>query len=224
MSYITVLCVQGILTLSLLILMPSLYSRSNLKNFYIYLYACELVHVLLCIVHAHNLAIVLCMYMYVHVTCYSIKNVCYMYMYIQYPSDARYKTNAFHIRSVHVWVHVYTHFTPGAHAFGSTCTRISHPGHMRLGLCVHTFHAQAAHVWVFVHTHLISRHFGLMHTHVLGLCTHRALEQSRPGTYMAIKQGKDIHPGQLSLFSKKKLPWVGFEPTTLCVLGERSTS
>ena len=30
--------------------------------------------------------------------------------------------------------------------------------------------------------------------------------------------------GQLSLFSKKKLPWVGFELTTLCVLGERSTN
>ena len=38
------------------------------------------------------------------------------------------------------------------------------------------------------------------------------------------KQGKYIHPEQLSLFSKKKLPWVGFEPTTLRVLGERSTS
>ena len=35
------------------------------------------------------------------------------------------------------------------------------------------------------------------------------------------KQGKYIHPEQLSLFSKKKLPWVGFEPTTLRVLGER---
>ena len=64
---------------------------------------------------------------------------------------------------------------------------------------------------------------------------------------MIIKQGKDIHPGQLFLFSKKKLPWVGFEPTalrpgqlflfskkklpwvgfeptTLRVLGERSTN
>ena len=38
------------------------------------------------------------------------------------------------------------------------------------------------------------------------------------------KQGKYIHPEQLSLFSKKKLPWVGFEPTTLRILGERSTS
>ena len=36
-SYITVLCVQGILTLSLLIIMPSLYSHPKLKNFYIYL-------------------------------------------------------------------------------------------------------------------------------------------------------------------------------------------
>ena len=27
-----------------------------------------------------------------------------------------------------------------------------------------------------------------------------------------------------SLFSKKKLPWVGFEPTTLRILGERSTN
>ena len=35
------------------------------------------------------------------------------------------------------------------------------------------------------------------------------------------KQGKYIHPEQLSLFSKKKLPWMGFEPTTLRVLGER---
>ena len=34
--YITVLCVQGIPILSLLIFMPSLYSHSNLKNFYIY--------------------------------------------------------------------------------------------------------------------------------------------------------------------------------------------
>ena len=31
---------------------------------------------------------------------------------------------------------------------------------------------------------------------------------------------KDIHPGQLSLFPKKKLPCVGFEPMTLRVLGE----
>ena len=38
------------------------------------------------------------------------------------------------------------------------------------------------------------------------------------------KKGKYIHPEQLSLFSKKKLLWVGFEPTTLRVLGERSTS
>ena len=35
--HITVLCVQGILSLSLLIFMPSLYSHSNLKNFCIYL-------------------------------------------------------------------------------------------------------------------------------------------------------------------------------------------
>ena len=34
---LTVLCVQGIPILSLLIFMPSLYSHSNLKNFYIYL-------------------------------------------------------------------------------------------------------------------------------------------------------------------------------------------
>ena len=34
-SYITVLCVQGILMLSLLIFMPSVHS--NLKNFYFYL-------------------------------------------------------------------------------------------------------------------------------------------------------------------------------------------
>ena len=26
------------------------------------------------------------------------------------------------------------------------------------------------------------------------------------------------------LFSKKKLPWVGYKPTTLCILGERSTN
>ena len=32
MSYITVLCVQGILILFLLIFMPSLYSHSILKN------------------------------------------------------------------------------------------------------------------------------------------------------------------------------------------------
>ena len=36
------------------------------------------------------------------------------------------------------------------------------------------------------------------------------------------KQG--IHPGQLSLLSKKKLPRVGYEPTTLRVLGEHSTN
>ena len=29
----------------------------------------------------------------------------------------------------------------------------------------------------------------------------------------------DVHPEELSLFSKKKLPWVGFEPTTVGVLG-----
>ena len=38
--------------------------------------------------------------------------------------------------------------------------------------------------------------------------------------YMTRMQGKG-HPGQPSHFSKKKLPWVGFEPTTLYVLGER---
>ena len=32
---------------------------------------------------------------------------------------------------------------------------------------------------------------------------------------------KATHQGQLS---KKKLPWVGFEPTTLCVLGKHSTN
>ena len=37
-------------------------------------------------------------------------------------------------------------------------------------------------------------------------------------------KGKDIHPGQLSLFSKKKLPWVGFKPTTVRVLGKRFTN
>ena len=38
-----------------------------------------------------------------------------------------------------------------------------------------------------------------------------------------INQSKYVHPEQLSLFSKKKLPWVGFEPTTLRILDERST-
>ena len=42
--------------------------------------------------------------------------------------------------------------------------------------------------------------------------------------YMTSKQRQDIHPGQLSLFSKKKLPWVRFEPTTLHVLGVCSTN
>ena len=37
MYYIAVLCVQGIQILSLLIFMPSLYSHSNLQNFYVYL-------------------------------------------------------------------------------------------------------------------------------------------------------------------------------------------
>ena len=53
-------------------------------------------------------------------------------------------------------------------------------------------------------------------------------EACKASKYMYIhdksKQGKYIHPEQLSLFSKKKLPWVGFEPTTLRVLGERSTN
>ena len=56
-----------------------------------------------------------------------------------------------------------TRFTCGAYTFGSTCTRISHPGHMRLGLCVHTFHTRAAHVWVFMHVHLAG---------ILVSCTH----------------------------------------------------
>ena len=36
----------------------------------------------------------------------------------------------------------------------------------------------------------------------------------------------DKHPGQLPLFLKTKLPWVGYEPTTYmyCVLGRCSTN
>ena len=36
------------------------------------------------------------------------------------------------------------------------------------------------------------------------------------------QQTNQLHPGQL--FFNKELPWVGFEPTTLCSLGERSTN
>ena len=39
------------------------------------------------------------------------------------------------------------------------------------------------------------------------------------------QQTNQLHPGQL-FFSREKeeMPWVGFEPTTLCSLGECSTS
>ena len=39
------------------------------------------------------------------------------------------------------------------------------------------------------------------------------------------QQTNQLHPGQLS-FSREKeeMPWVGFEPTTLCSLGECSTN
>ena len=39
------------------------------------------------------------------------------------------------------------------------------------------------------------------------------------------QQTNQLHPGQL-FFSREKeeMPWVGFEPTTLCSLGECSTN
>ena len=36
------------------------------------------------------------------------------------------------------------------------------------------------------------------------------------------RQASQLHPGQL--FQEEELPWVGFEPTTLCSLSERSTN
>ena len=38
------------------------------------------------------------------------------------------------------------------------------------------------------------------------------------------KQGKQVDYTQDSSLKEEELPWVGFEPTTLCSLGERSTN
>ena len=55
-SYITVLCVQAVMILSPLLFMPSLYSHSNLKNFYVQL---QLHHSLRCLPLQHYRACVI---------------------------------------------------------------------------------------------------------------------------------------------------------------------
>ena len=41
--------------------------------------------------------------------------------------------------------------------------------------------------------------------------------------YRKARQGKQINCTQDSSLKEEELPWVGFEPTALCSLGERST-
>ena len=67
----------------------------------------------------------------------------------------------------------------------------------------------------------LSIHLSLFHTNTVYMFQQRAAEAERQS-----KANKPTTPKDSSFFSRKEeeLPWVGFEPTTLCFLGECSTT
>ena len=67
---------------------------------------------------------------------------------VQYPSDARYKANAFHTRSERVSHVERTRFARAANTFRSSCERVSPEKRTRLGPRANAFHTQSARVSV----------------------------------------------------------------------------